>query len=59
MFVKNKKRTSTVKVLIMIIGLIIILLLTGCITSSTDNLLIKLKLSRLAKILKKPLKRKM
>jgi hypothetical protein len=37
MFVKNKKRNSIVKVLIMIIGLNIILLSTGCITSSTDE----------------------
>ena len=41
MFVKNKKRTSIVKVLIMVIGLIIILLLTGCLTSSTDEAQIK------------------
>jgi len=41
MFVKNRKRTSIVKVLIMIIGLIIILILTGCITSSTDKTKIK------------------
>jgi len=41
MFVKNKKRTSVLKVLIMLIGLIIILLLTGCITSSSDNAKIK------------------
>ena len=41
MFVKNKKRTSIVKVLIIVIGLIIILLSTGCLTASTDKVQIK------------------
>ncbi len=54
MFVKNKKRTSIVKVLIMIIGLIIILLLTGCITSSSDNA----KIIQIGKNIEKAIKEK-
>jgi hypothetical protein len=41
MFVKNKKRTSLVKVLMIVIGLIIILLSAGCLTASTDEVQIE------------------
>ena len=41
MFVKNKKRTSLVKVLMIVIGLVIILLSAGCLTSSNDEARIK------------------
>ena len=54
MFVKNKKRTSVLKVLIMLIGLIIILLSTGCLTSSTDEVQIK----QIGKNIEKAIKKK-
>ena len=41
MFVKNNKRASITKVLIMIVGLIVILSLTGCLGLSTDEAQIK------------------
>ena len=37
MFVKNNKRASITKVLIMMVGLIVILSLTGCLGLSTDE----------------------
>ena len=41
MFIKNIKRTSVQKVLMIVIGLIIILLSAGCLTASTDEVQIK------------------
>ena len=41
MFIKNNKRASITKVLIMMVGLIVILSLTGCLGLSTDETQIK------------------
>jgi hypothetical protein len=54
MFIKNIKRTSIVKVLIILIGLIIILLTAGCFTSSTDETQIK----QIAKNIEKAIEKK-
>ena len=54
MFNKNKKKTSMAKVLIMIVGLIIILLSAGCLTSSTDGTRIK----QIAKNIEKAIEKK-
>lgn len=54
MFVKNKKITSVVKVLMMVMGLIIILLSTGCLIPSTDEIQIK----RIAKNIEKAIEKK-
>jgi len=54
MFNKNKKKTSIAKVLIMIVGLIIILLLAGCLGLSTDETQIK----QIAKNIEKAIEKK-
>ena len=54
MFIKNIKRISLAKVLIMLIGLIIILLSTGCLISSTDETQIK----QIAKNIEKAIEKK-
>jgi hypothetical protein len=54
MFVKNNKRTSMVKVLVMVSGLIIILLFTGCLSLSTDEIQIK----QIAKNIEKAIEKK-
>ena len=54
MFIKNIKRTSIVKVLIILIGLIIISLTAGCFTSSTDETQIK----QIAKNIEKAIEKK-
>jgi len=54
MFIKNIKRTSIVKILIMVIGLIIILLFAGCLDLSTDEIQIK----QIAKNIEKAIEKK-
>ena len=54
MFIKNIKRTSIVKFFIIAIGLVIILLSTGCFTSSTDETQIK----QIAKNIEKAIEKK-
>ena len=53
MFVKDEKRTSIVKVLIMLIGLIIILPTAGCLFSSTDETQIKQIANNIEKAIEK------
>ena len=53
MFIKNIKRTSIVKVLIMLIGLIIILPTAGCLFSSTDETQIKQIANNIEKAIEK------
>ena len=54
MFIKNIKRTSIVKVFIILIGLIVFLLSAGCLTSSTDETQIK----QIAKNIEKAIEKK-
>jgi hypothetical protein len=54
MFIKNIKRISIVKVLIILIGLSIVLLSTGCLFSSTDETQIK----QIAKNIEKAIEKK-